>query len=215
MSKRQVRVRVIVADDHPVFRRGLIESLKRRADIDVVGDGHDGPTALSLIETEKPDVAVLDVQMPVLSGLEVLEAARKSHPDTRVMLLTGFRESRAAYEAMVLGAAGYLAKESDIDRICDAIAAIARGETVIGDEFQSGLVEEIRLREAGNRPALSKRELEVLRLTADGNPIAAVAAKLHLSEATIKTHLHHIYGKLEVSDRAAAVASAMRWGLIE
>lgn len=215
MARRSDRIDVVVADDHPIFRKGLIETLRRRPEIEVLDQAANGTDALGLIRELKPDVAVLDVQMPELGGLEVLNAVHRDGLPTRVMLLTGFEDSRPAYEAMALGAGAYLSKDTEIDRICDAIGAVARGETVIGDRFQSGLVAEIRLRESGDRPTLTEREREVLKLTADGNSVAEVAAELHLSEATIKTHLHHVYEKLEVSDRAAAVARAMRWGLIE
>ncbi len=209
------RINVVVADDHPIFRRGLIETLKRRPEIEVLDQAADGAAALDLIRELSPDVAVLDVQMPELGGLEVLNAVHRDGLPTRVMLLTGFEDSRPAYEAMALGAGAYLSKDTEVNRICDAIAAVARGETVIGDRFQSGLVAEIRLRESGDRPTLTEREREVLKLTSDGNSVSDVAAQLHLSDATVKTHLHHVYEKLEVSDRAAAVARAMRWGLIE
>lgn len=215
MARRSERIRIIVADDHPLFRRGLIESLKRRPEFDVLDDGADGPRALELIREHSPDVALIDVQMPGMSGLEVLSTVHREQLSTKVMLLTGFEDSRPAYEAMAHGAGAYMSKDTDIDLICDAVSAVARGETVIGDRFQSGLVAEIRLRESGDRPTLTDREREVLKLTSDGNSVAAVAGILHLSEATVKTHLHHVYEKLEVSDRAAAVARAMRWGLIE
>ena len=215
MARRSERTRIIVADDHPLFRRGLVESLKRRAEFDLLDEGADGKRALELIREHEPDVAVIDVQMPEMDGLEVLGTVHREQLDTKVMLLTGFEDSRPAYEAMALGAGAYMSKDTEIDRICDAVAAVARGETVIGDRFQSGLVAEIRLRESGDRPTLTDREREVLKMTSDGNSVAEVAGLLHLSEATVKTHLHHVYEKLEVSDRAAAVARAMRWGLIE
>jgi two-component system, NarL family, nitrate/nitrite response regulator NarL len=215
VARRGERVRLVVADDHPLFRRGLIESLKRRPEFDVIEEGADGRRALELIREHEPDVAVIDVQMPEMDGLEVLGTVHREQIPTKVMLLTGFEDSRPAYEAMALGAGAYMSKDTEIDRICDAVAAVARGETVIGDRFQSGLVAEIRLRESGDRPTLTDREREVLKMTSDGNSVAEVAGLLHLSEATVKTHLHHVYEKLEVSDRAAAVARAMRWGLIE
>lgn len=206
---------MVVADDHPLFRKGLVETLKRRPEVELVGEAGNGAEALELVRELVPDVAILDVQMPELSGLDALNAIQRDGLGTRVMLLTGFRDSQPAYEAMAIGAGAYLAKDSDIDRVCDAISAVARGQTVIGDEFQAGLAAEIRLRERGDRPTLTDREREVLKLTAEGNSVGAVAKRLHVSEATVKTHLHHTYEKLEVSDRAAAVARAMRWGLIE
>lgn len=215
MARHKERISLIVADDHPLFRRGLVESIKRRPGFEILGEGADGARALELIREHEPDVAVIDVQMPEMDGLEVLGTVHRDGLPTKVMLLTGFEDSRPAYEAMALGAGAYMSKDTEIDRICDAVAAVARGETVIGDRFQSGLVAEIRLRESGDRPTLTEREREVLKLTSNGNSVAEVAGLLHLSDATVKTHLHHVYEKLEVSDRAAAVARAMRWGLIE
>ena len=155
--------------------------------------------------------------MPELGGIEVLNAVQRDKLSTKVMLLTGFEDSGPAYEAMALGAAAYISKDSEIERDLRRDQRPSRaGETVIGDRFQSGLVAEIRMRESG-RPADADRarargaEADLGRQCRSRE----VAAELHLSDATVKTHLHHVYEKLEVSDRAAAVARAMRWGLIE
>lgn len=215
MNRNAERVRVTVADDHPLFRRGLTETLKRRPDIELLAEDSNGADALASIREHDPDIAILDVQMPGLSGLEVLNAVERDGIDTRIVLLTGFAESGPLYEAMALGAGAYLAKDAEGERICEAILSVARGATVIGEDFQAGLASEIRMRERGDRPVLTNREREVLSLTAEGGSVADVAAGLHLSEATVKTHLHHTYEKLDVSDRAAAVARAMRFGLIE
>lgn len=215
MDRNGGRARVTVADDHPLFRKGLIETLERRPEVEVLAEDADGVAALASIRKHEPDVAVLDVQMPGLSGIEVLNAVARDGMATRVVLLTGFGESGPAYEAIALGAAAYLGKDTAGEKICEAIVAVARGRTVIGEDFQAGLASEIRLRERGNRPTLTEREREVLALTAEGGSVAEVAGSLHLSEATVKTHLHHCYEKLDVSDRAAAVARAMRFGLIE
>jgi two-component system, NarL family, nitrate/nitrite response regulator NarL len=215
VNRKAERVRVTVADDHPLFRRGLTETLKRRPDIELLAEDSNGADALASIREHAPDIAILDVQMPGLSGLEVLNAVERDGIETRIVLLTGFTESGPLYEAMALGAGAYLAKDAEGERICEAILSVARGATVIGEDFQAGLASEIRMRERGDRPVLTDREREVLSLTAEGGSVADVAAGLHLSEATVKTHLHHTYEKLDVSDRAAAVAQAMRFGLIE
>lgn len=215
MSRGAERVRVTVADDHPLFRQGLAETLKRRPDVELLAESADGTDALAAIREHEPDVAVLDVQMPGLGGLEVLNAVMRDRLPTRVVLLTGFGESAPLYEALALGAGAYLAKDTEGDRICETIVAVARGATIIDEALQAGLAAEIRVRERGDRPVLTDREREVLSLTAEGGSVAEVAAGLHLSEATVKTHLHHTYEKLDVSDRAAAVARAIRIGLIE
>ena len=206
---------VSVADGSPLFRIGLVAVLEAEADIDVAGEARDPAAAIAVIEAEGPDVAVVDIDLPEPGGLAVLEAVQRRGAPTRVLLLAAGRESAPLYKAISLGVGGYLAKRSEADRVCAAIRAVAGGETVIDESFQSGLAAEIRLRERGDRPALTEREREVLALTAEGGSVADVAGRLHLSDATIKTHLHHAYEKLDVSDRAAAVARAMRFGLIE
>ena len=208
-------VTVTVADDHPLFRRGLIETLRLRPDIELVAESATGRDALVAIREHAPAVAVLDVHLADLGGLGVLNAVQRDGLPTRILLLTGFADSGPLYEALALGAGAYLAKEAAGERICEAILAVARGETVIGERFQTGLAAEIRMRERGDRPTLTDRERQVLTLTADGGSVSEVAGSLHLSDATVKTHLHHTYEKLGVSDRAAAVARAMRFGLIE
>jgi two-component system nitrate/nitrite response regulator NarL len=209
------RTSVYVADDHPMYRAALARGVRERPDFELVGEGDDGREALEAIRELRPDVAVIDVKMPGLSGLEVVGATQRDRLPTRIVLLTGYMESNPAYRAVAEGAGAYLSKASDHKVLGDAIAAVARGETVIGAEFQAGLADEIRLRERDERPALTDREREVLRLAAGGRSVAEIGEDLHLSGATVKTHLHHAYEKLGVSDRAAAVASAMRQGLIE
>jgi len=209
------RVSVTVADDHPLFRSGLTALLAVRPEVELLAEDADGVAALESIRELAPAVALLDVQMPGLSGIEVLSAISRDGLATRVVLLTGFEESAPAYEAVALGAGGYLAKDAGGDRITEAIVAVAGGGTVIGAGFRGALASEIRLRERGDRPILSGREREVLALTADGGSVAEVAKRLYLGEATVKTHLRHVYEKLGVSDRAAAVAHGMRRGLID
>lgn len=215
MSASEKRVSVYLADDHPMYREALVRAVKQRPDFELVGEAANGEQAMREIEELKPDVAVVDVRMPRLDGLKILNAVRRDGLAVRVILLTGFLDSEPAYKALAQGAGGYLSKTIDHRVLCDTIASVARGETVIGPEFQSGLVDEIRLRERDERPTLTPREHEVLRLVAEGLTVGDVGERLFVSEATVKTHLHHVYEKLGVSDRAAAVARAIRIGLIE
>jgi two-component system nitrate/nitrite response regulator NarL len=205
----------VIADDHPLFRGALVEAIKHRPELELVGQAADGREALDLITATKPSVAVLDMRMPELDGRRVLNALVRDKSPTNVLFLTAYVDSPAAYEALGAGAAGYLAKEADADAICDAIAAVARGETVLAPNVQSEIAREIRMRSVSGRPALSPRERQVLVLTADGHSAPDIAERLHLSAATVRTHLQHLYEKLGVSDRAAAVAEAMRRGLLE
>jgi two-component system nitrate/nitrite response regulator NarL len=144
-----------------------------------------------------------------------MRALAEDELETHIMFLSAFLESTTVYEAVEAGARGYISKESDADAVCDAVAAIAAGETIIGPETAGAIAEEIRLRAPAERTALSKREREILKLTANGDSAPEIAKQLYLSPATVKTHLQRIYQKLGVSDRAAAVAEAMRRGLFE
>jgi two-component system, NarL family, nitrate/nitrite response regulator NarL len=209
------RTTVIVADDHPLYREAVVRAVRARPEFELVGQAGDGREALDAIRSDRPDVAVLDVEMPSLRGVDVLQALRRDGVDTRVVLLSAHLESDTVYEAVAHGVAAYLSKAAPGERICEVIAAVARGEVVLPPEVQSGLAAEIRLRSQPDRPALSPRETQVLHLVADGLTAPAVARELHLSTATVKSHLKTLYEKLGVSDRAAAVAEAMRRGLLE
>jgi len=209
------RVRVLVADDHPIYREGLVRSVKERPELELVAEAADGRAALEAIRELEPDVAVLDLRMPDLGGVEVLNAIGRDGLATRVVLLSASVESEVVYRAVAMGVGAYLSKEADRTAILDTVAAVARGETVLSPEIQSGLASQIQLRESSERPVLTAREHEILLLTAEGRSAPDVAKELHLSTATVKTHLGSLYSKLGVSDRAAAVAVAMRTGLLE
>jgi two-component system nitrate/nitrite response regulator NarL len=209
-------VTVLVADDHPIFLDGMERAIRGRPELELVGLRADGRQALEGIRTLHPAVALLDVRMPGLGGLEVLNAIRRDGLPTRVVLFSASTDGAIVHRALAAGAVGYVSKDADREAICDAVAAAARGGTVVAAELQAGVIEEIRARGVdGDRPALSGREREVLGLIADGLSAPAIAERLVLSTATVKTHLAHLYEKLGVSDRAAAVAEAMRRGLLE
>jgi two-component system, NarL family, nitrate/nitrite response regulator NarL len=212
---RAPRVRVFVADDHPVYREGVSRAIKARPEFELVGEAEDGREALEAIKEILPDVAVLDVQMPGLQGSEVLHAVRRDGVPTRIVLLSAHVDSETVYRAVASGAGAYLSKESSRERILDAVAAVARGEVVLSAEVQAGLASEIQIRERDERPALTPREHEILVLTANGHSAPDIGKQLHLSQSTVKTHLKSLYEKLGVSDRAAAVAESMRRGLLE
>jgi two-component system nitrate/nitrite response regulator NarL len=215
VAHRAQRTTVVVADDHPLYREAVVRAVRSRPDFELVAQAVDGREALEAIRASLPHVAVLDVEMPELRGVEIVEALRRDELPTRVILLSAHVESETVYQAVAGGAAAYLSKSTPGASICEAIAAVARGETVLPAEVQAGLASEIRLRSTSDRPALTPREREVLSLIAQGHTAPAAARELHLSTATVKTHLRTLYEKLGVSDRAAAVAEAMRRGLLE
>ena len=180
-----------------------------------MGEAADGREALAAIGAERPDVAVIGGPLDGLSGEQLLNAVARDGLRTRVVMIGARPQPRQVYAALAGGAAGYLTKDTDACALCDAIAAVARGGTVLSPELQAGVAAEIRLRAPLTRPVMSARERETLTLIAEGLSAPEIGRVLHLSTATIKTHLQHIYEKLGVSERAAAVAEAMRRGLLE
>lgn len=215
MADPSTWLRVIVADDHPIFRNALVQILQADQAVRVVAEVGDGRQALDVIRDKRPDVAVLDLQLPEVDGMSVLDVVQREHLPTRMVVVSAFDDGATAYRAMAYGALAYLPKVIGGLEIRDAIVAVGRGATVVHPEIIAGLAGEIRLRrDIDDRPVLSPRELDVLRLAADGESTQDIAAQLCVSQATVKTHLQHLYEKLEVSDRAAAVAQALRRGLL-
>ncbi|MGZ4276004.1 MAG: response regulator [Solirubrobacteraceae bacterium] len=206
---------VVVADDHPLYREAVSRAVGARPDLELIAVVQDGREALDVVRAQRPAVAVLDVEMPGLGGLAVLEAIGRDGLATRVVLLSAHLEGATVYAAVAGGVGAYLSKASSGERICDVIAAVARGEVVLPEEVQAGLAAQIQQRDQPGRPVLTQRESEVLALIAEGLTAPAIGRQLHLSPATIKTHLRTLYEKLGVSDRAAAVAEAMRRGMLD
>jgi len=210
------RTSVLIADDHPLFREAIARVIAERPDLELVAEASDGRAALEKIRELAPDVAVIDVRMPKLDGSDVLLALREEGLPTNVVFLSAFLDSKTVYDAVAAGAKAYLSKEAETDEIVTAILVAARGETILGPEVQTGLAEQIRFREENEaRPRLSEREHEVLKLIAQGLSAPEIGERIHLSTATVKTHLQHLYEKLGVSERAAAVAEGMRRGLVD
>ena len=209
-------VRVVVADDHPLFREGIERAVRERPELELVGAAAEGRAALALIRETVPQVAVLDVRLPGLDGLQILNALVRDGVPSRVLFLSASSDPEVVYRAVQKGAAGYFRKEADREAILDAIAAVARGGTVIDPELQAGVFDQVRVRGTGDdRPILTVREREVLSLMAAGLSGPQIAERLIVAVPTVKTHQARLYEKLGVSERAAAVAEAMRRGLLE
>jgi two-component system, NarL family, nitrate/nitrite response regulator NarL len=207
------RVRVFIADDHPLYREGLVRAVAARAEMELAGEAVDGRSALDALCADPPDVALVDLRLPVLDGIAVVRAAVREELATRIVILSAYDDSELVWAALEAGAAGYLTKDARREQITDGVLAAARGETVLAPSLAGALAGEVR-RRAG-APVLTSREREALNGLARGLSAPAIARELVLSTATVKTHLQHLYEKLGVSDRAAAVAEAMRRGLIE
>jgi two-component system, NarL family, nitrate/nitrite response regulator NarL len=206
---------VLIADDHPVYVDGLAAAIERTGDLELLGTCVNGAEALERIRAESPDVATLDLRMPRLGAAEVLAELVGEDSTCRVLVLSFHVGGEQVYECLSLGAAGYVAKDADRAEICEAIRGVAHGRTVLSSDAQAAMAAELAHRRSGGRSLLSAREGEILNLLASGASAPDIAGQLHLSTATIKTHLHNLYDKLEVSDRAAAVAEGMRRGLID
>jgi DNA-binding NarL/FixJ family response regulator len=204
-------IRLIIVDDHPVVRDGLRGMLSGDPDLEVIGEGSDGEEALALVAAVRPDVILMDLRMPRRGGAAAIRALAESGSTARVLVLTTYDSDSDVVPALEAGATGYLLKDSPRDELVRAIRAAARGEAVLAPSVATRLVSQLR---APAHDALSERELEVLTLIAQGETNRGAAARLFISEATVKTHLLHIYAKLDVNDRAAAVAAAYERGLL-
>ena len=208
-------ISIIVGDDHPMYRAGVVSAMKESGRIKVVAEVGDGRAALEAIREHQPAVALLDYRMPELDGLAVVAAVVRDGLPTHVLLLSATEDPATVYEALAAGAAGYLTKESDRDEIVAAVIKCARGQGYVPTNIASGLANEVRHRARGEATLLSPREGEVIKMIAEGLSVPDIAARLHLAPTTVRTHVQNLYAKLGVSDRAAAVAEAMRRRLVE
>ena len=204
-------IRVLIADDHPVVRDGLRGMLAGEPDLEVVGEAGDGIEVLANVDTLRPDVILMDLRMPGMGGVDAIRALAERRSPARVLVLTTYDSDRDVVPALGAGATGYLLKDAPRAELVRAIRAAARGEVVLAPSVATRLVTQLR---SPAQETLSERELEVLTLIAQGETNRGAAARLFVSEATIKTHLLHIYAKLDVGDRAAAVAVAYERGLL-
>ncbi|WP_114854830.1 response regulator transcription factor [Brachybacterium sp. YJGR34] len=203
-------VRAVVVDDHPVVRDGLVAMLGADDGIDVVGTAQDGRQALDLIARTEPDVVLMDLRMPGTSGTEAIRALRADGRSTpRILVLTTYDTDRDIRSALEAGADGYLLKDTRRDEVIRAVLDLAAGRAVLSPAALAVLAGA-----RSGRARLSTREAEVLRLVADGCTNRAVATRLGIGEATVKTHLMHVYEKLGVGDRASAVRTAWELGLV-
>ena len=210
-------IRIVVADDHPIVRAGIIGLLEAEAGLEVVGEAADGAEAVAVAASERPDLVLMDLRMPQLDGAAATARILAEVPGTRVLVLTTYETDDHILAAIEAGASGYLLKAAPQAEILAGIRAVAAGETVLAPSIAAKLVSRVRADAASVAapvPALSRRELEVLRLVAEGRSNPEIARALFIGEATVKTHLLHVFEKLEVNDRTRAVTRAMELGLI-
>jgi DNA-binding NarL/FixJ family response regulator len=218
----QEPIRVVIADDHVLYRRGLQTVVTQEEDIDIVGEASDGQEAIDRTVELLPDVVLMDVRMPRVSGIEACAAIKTQVPSTRIIMLTMSDEESDLYEAVKAGANGYLLKEISIEEVADAIRAVVEGQSLISPSMASKLLSEFnalakRAEEKQNIPApkLTDRELEVLKLVAQGMSNKEIADDLFISENTVKNHVRNILEKLQLHSRMEAVMYAMREKLLD
>jgi len=206
-------IRVVVADDHPIVRAGIVALLQDADDVEVVGQASDGETAVGVVLAERPDVVLMDLRMPGMNGDEATARILAREPGIRVLILTTYESDDQILAAIEAGAAGYLLKAAPESEILAGLRATARGETALAPSAAAALVRRTTGKPTAG-PSLSPRELEVLQLVAQGNSNPAIGRTLFLSETTVKTHLGHVFEKLGVNDRTRAVTRAMELGLL-
>jgi DNA-binding NarL/FixJ family response regulator len=213
-------IRVLVVDDQELFRRGLTMLLSVESDIQIVGEAGDGATAAALAASTSPDIVLMDVRMPKLSGIEAITAVRNAAPDARIVMLTVSDEEGDLYEAIKGGASGYLLKDASTDEVAQAVRVVADGQSLISPSMAMKLLDEFKQMARTDRsqpatPRLTERELEVLRLVAQGLNNREIARQLFISENTVKNHVRNILEKLQLHSRMEAVMYAVREKLLE
>jgi DNA-binding NarL/FixJ family response regulator len=214
-------IRVLIADDQALVRGGFRLILEAQNDIKVVGEAQDGEDALAQARGLRPDVVLMDIRMPKLDGLEATRRLLSGDGESRVLVLTTLDADEYVYEAMKAGASGFLLKDVRPEQLADAVRVVASGDALLAPVITRRLIEDfVRRPPPGSGPPvelaeLSNRELEVLKLIAQGLSNAEIAASLFLSEATVKTHVTHILGKLRLRDRVQAVVLAYECGLVK
>ncbi|MFF2371476.1 response regulator [Agromyces sp. NPDC058110] len=207
----ETAIRILIADDHPIVRDGLRGMFMGDARFEVVGEAADGAEAVALARALEPAVVLMDLRMPRMDGVTAIKRLAELGLATRVLVLTTYDTDSEVLPAIEAGATGYLLKDAASDQLMSAVEAAARGEAVLSPTVAMRLMGRVRRPES----PLSTREREVLRLIATGATNRDVAGALFISEATVKTHLLHVYAKLDVNDRAAAVAVGFQRGLLD
>lgn len=214
-------IRVLVVDDQTLVREGLVTMLRLTPGVEVVGAASDGAAAVDMAVTHRPDVVLMDLRMPRVDGVQATSQILERRPDTRVIVLTTYADDESVFAALQAGARGYLTKDASVDEIGRAIRTVHAGDALLDPTVQRRLLETV----AGQRSVpvtaregfpdgLTQREVDVLRCMAEGLSNQDIASRLHVSEATVKTHINNIFSKAELRDRGQAVAYAFRQGLV-
>lgn len=210
-------IRVLLADDHAMFRQGLKSLLESEPDIRVIGEASTGRDAVRYAADTKPDVIVMDIQMPELDGVKATQSILEINPTANVIILTMYRQDSYVFEAVKAGARGYLLKDVDATVLIDAIRRVTEGETLLDPEMAQSVLEDFRVKKESlpdeKRGDLTEREAAILRLLAQGSSNQEIALKLNISEKTVRNRLSEIFAKLQLNNRTQAALYAIREGL--
>jgi DNA-binding NarL/FixJ family response regulator len=211
-----MKVRVLVADDHHVVRRGLIFFLKTQQEIEIAGEAKDGLEAVAQTGRLKPDIVLMDLDMPNMNGIEATRLIKQKHPETRVLMLTSFSDQDHVIPALEAGASGYQLKDIEPDELVKAIIQVMKGENQLHPKATSHLLSHLSNKDKKKSPIdeLTKRELDVLKEIAKGKSNKEIAASLFITEKTVKTHVSNLLSKLEISDRTQAALLAVKEKLV-
>ncbi|MGB3634748.1 MAG: response regulator transcription factor [Rubrobacteraceae bacterium] len=204
-------IRLLISDDHPVVRAGIGGMLSSEEDFEVVGEATNGSEAVALANRFKPDVILMDLRMPEMDGVEAISRIKEQHPEMKILVLTTYESDADILRALERGATGYMLKDAPREDLFEAIRATAEGKSPLAPDVAARLVH--RIREPVDE-LLSTREIEILELVAGGASNKEIAKQLWISDTTVKSHVLHIFNKLEVTDRTAAVTVALRRGII-
>ncbi len=209
-------IKILIADDHPVVREGLIAMLSREPDFKVVGEAKDGVEAVDRAKELNPDVVLMDLRMPGMDGVEAMRQIKEARPEVKFIILTTYSDDEYIFSGIQAGARAYLLKDAPREELFKAIRAVSRGESLIQPVVASKLLDRFTelSRRAPSGEQLSERELEILQLMAKGAANKEISAQLSISQSTVKTHISSIFQKLGVNDRTEAVTQAIKKGII-
>lgn len=212
-------VRVLLVDDHDLLRRGIRTMLETEADMEVVGEAADGAKALELVESQDPDVVLIDVLMPNKDGIAATQEIKDAHPSIGVVVLSGHDERQFIFDALKAGASGYLLKTAELDEVVETVRSVAAGHAKIDPQLAGQLLQQFNAYKQGDEAdvfqPLTPREKEILRLMSDGLPNKTIASRLSISERTVTTHVANIYAKLQVNNRVSAIQEAVRRRILD
>src|ERR1700682_1786822 len=214
-TRQNGRIRVLIVDDHEMVRQGLMAMLQPEPDFEVVGQTGSGAAVVDLVETTRPDVVLLDARLPDVSGVEVCRRLGVSHPGVSVVILTTYTDGALVQECLEAGARGYVVKNVESFSLKESIRAVHRGQAVLAPQVAGELIERMRSPQSASRPAaLNRSQVAMLRLISSGHSNKEIAAEVHLSENTVKTHIQEIFRKLGVRNRVEAAILAGKSGWI-